>query len=105
MRSALIRPRSDAVRPASRAQARTAARSTRALLAGPAPRRPPRLTRLPAVMNGASLAEPGPVRLREVDLVAHPVQAEGHGLGARRAVEIVGDHQSDFPRHGTDSPK
>jgi len=51
--SALIRPRSDTARPAFRAQAPTAARSTRCAAERPAGLRA-RLTRRETAMNGAS---------------------------------------------------
>lgn len=106
MTSALIRPRSDTSRPAWRARARTAARSTRGRPAAPELRPPPpRLTRRPAAMNGASAPGAGPGSAARDQSRSSPVQAERHRLGALRPVQVISDHHGHILRHGANCPK
>jgi drug/metabolite transporter (DMT)-like permease len=49
--------------------------------------------------------QPSPVRLGEVDLVAHPVDPECDGLGVRRAVDIVCYYHGNTSGHDTDPAK
>jgi len=45
------------------------------------------------------LPQPGLIRRGEVDLITLAVEAEGHGLGIRRSVEVVGDNNADCLCH------
>jgi hypothetical protein len=53
-------------------------------------------------LGGNCGCQPGLVRWREADLVAHPVEAEGDGFGIRSAVEIVRGHHQNRPGHDID---
>ena len=51
--------------------------------------------------GGECHGQPRPVRLPEVDFVAHRVEAEGDGLGTMGAVQVVGGYHGNTPRHAT----
>jgi hypothetical protein len=67
-------------------------------LASPAPTATPHPP-TPGDERRQRVGQPGPVRLPQIDLVAHPVQAEAHGLRSRRTIEIIRDYHRDIPRH------
>lgn len=48
--------------------------------------------------------EPGAIVRAQIDLVRHAVQAECHGLGILRSVEVISNNDCNTPRHEAHSP-